>query len=93
MIFSNLNFPKKMFFLENIIFGGFPEFCCLYVFFLFLFCFYYVCSFACLNGDFLLYMKVTHKALKLKKIPIFTIGKGGRGLIDCFSIPAGDTSS
>lgn len=38
MIFSNLNFPKKMFFLENIIFGGFPEFCCLYVFF----CFYFV---------------------------------------------------
>lgn len=93
MILSNLNFPKKNVFLGKHNIWGFSGVLLSLCVFLFLFCFYYVCSFACLNGDFLLYMKVTHKALKLKKIPIFTIGKGGRGLIDYFSIPAGDTSS
>lgn len=87
MILRYLNFLEKILYLENKINCGvfFRSSIVLFMWFFFLFCFNYVCLFA-LNDGFLLYTKVPHTALKKS-------WTGREGLIDCFSIPAGDTSS
>lgn len=77
MILRYLNFLEKILYLENKINCGgfFRSSIVVFMWFLFLFCFNYVCLFA-LNDDFLLYTKVPHTALN-KSLVLLLDGEGG----------------
>lgn len=77
MILRYLNFLEKILYLENKINCGgfFWSSIVVFMWFLFLFCFNYVCLFV-LNDDFLLYMKVLYMVLK-KFLVLLLDGEGG----------------
>lgn len=77
MILRYLIFLEKILYLENKINCGvfFWSSIVVFMWFLFLFCFNYVCLFV-LNDDFLLYMKVLYMVLK-KFLVLLLDGEGG----------------